>query len=298
MENLESDIQVPAVKKIASGHVSIVVTSEADSGKEVIARYIRAENNRAGGPFVAINCSIISEHLLETEVFEHIKDAFAGASEKKPDFLQEAEVGTLFLDEIGDLNPGFQAKLLKILQEKKIKRIGEDQLRPVEASEHLPLHVPDLKRRTEDIMSLAEYFLFKHTVINNFSLRQFSEESKKHLLEKKWSGLVRELENSIERAVVMSTGETIELDELVVAGPDRTKPGITTLSAESATEPIVEIFKVSVEKSLPPLQQVVQKYIEFAVSRNGGAKDRTAKEIGIDRKTLYRKIKSFDSCVQ
>lgn len=312
-------------KKVASSQASIFISGESGSGKEVFARYIHAESNRAKGPFVAINCSAIPENLLESELFGHAKGAFTGAIEKKMGLFEEAENGTLFLDEVGDLSLALQAKLLRVLQERKIKRVGENDLRPINArimsATHknlvdeiqnntfredlffrlnvIPVQIPSLRERVEDILPLAEYFLHKYSLVNNFAPKEFSEEAQKYLTENPWKGNVRELENSVERAVVMSTSPLIELSDFLLSTPDRTEPSIETpFQSKVEVENGTRVFKLRVQKSLPVLQEVVQKYIEFAVARNGGAKDRTAKEIGIDRKTLYRKMKNYENFVQ
>ena len=313
-------------KKVASSQASIFISGESGSGKEVFARYIHAESNRAKGPFVAINCSAIPENLLESELFGQAKGAFTGAIDKKMGLFEEAENGTLFLDEVGDLSLALQAKLLRVLQERKIKRVGENDLRPINArimsATHknlveeiqnnnfredlffrlnvIPVHIPSLRERAEDILPLAEYFLHKYSLVNNFAPKEFSADAKKYLIENTWKGNVRELENSVERAVVMSTSPVIELSDFLLSAPDRTEatpveaPVLSTVAVENGAR----VFSLKVQKSLPFLQEVVQKYIEFAVARNGGAKDRTAKEIGIDRKTLYRKMKNYENFVQ
>lgn len=320
-------------KKVAPSHGSIFITGECGSGKEIIARYIHSESCREG-PFVAINCSAIPENLLESEMFGHARGAFTGAVDKKAGLFEEAENGTLFLDEIGDLTIDLQVKLLRVLQDKKIKRIGENEFRPVNAriisATHknlikeveankfredlffrlnvIPIHVPSLRERVDDILPLAEYFLLKYIKLNNFSSKQFSNEAKNYLLENPWQGNVRELENSVERAVVLCKTETIEPGDFFISETSELEAsdkfellgesiGSVAL-VENTTEDGAEIFKVPIYNSLLPLQHVVQKYIEFAVNRNGGAKDRTAKEIGIDRKTLYRKMKSFEHYAQ
>lgn len=312
-------------KKVASSQASIFISGESGSGKEVFARYIHAESNCSKGPFIAINCSAIPENLLESELFGHAKGAFTGAIDKKIGLFEEAENGTLFLDEVGDLTLGLQAKLLRVLQERKIKRVGENEFRPINAriisATHknlldeisqnrfredlffrlnvIPVQIPSLRERVEDILPLAEYFLNKYTLVNNFTSKQFSEEAKKYLNENQWKGNVRELENSVERAVVMCAAETIQLSDFMLANSedDSVSPMASGLSV-NPEKGDTQVFKLNVQKTLPVLQEVVQKYIEFAVSRNGGAKDKTAKEIGIDRKTLYRKMKNFEHFVQ
>lgn len=318
-------------KKVASSNANIFISGESGSGKEVFARYIHAESNRSKGPFIAINCSAIPENLLESELFGHAKGAFTGAAEKKIGLFAEAENGTLFLDEIGDLSLPLQAKLLRVVQERKIKRVGENELRPInvriisathknlshEVLENrfredlffrlnvIPINVPNLRSRSEDILPLAEHFFKKYALINNCPATEFSREAKKYLIENPWKGNVRELENAVERAVVMCTSTSIQLSDFLISSADvesnmnfvQSQP----IQAEGvpATEPNdSEFFALKVQNSLPELQEVIQRYIEFAVQRNGGAKDRTAKEIGIDRKTLYKKMKTSESLIQ
>lgn len=309
-------------KKVAASNANIFISGESGSGKEVFARYIHAESNRSKGPFVAINCSAIPENLLESELFGHAKGAFTGAVDKKVGLFEEAENGTLFLDEIGDLSLPLQAKLLRVLQERKIKRVGENELRPINAriisATHknlslevmdgrfredlffrlnvIPINIPNLRSRSEDILPLAEHFLKKYILLNNSSATDFSREAKKYLLENLWKGNVRELENAVERAVVMCTTSQIQLSDFLVANEEA---GLELSSSSSmpdaeAVQDSSEVFALKVRNSLPELQEVIQRYIEFAVQRNGGAKDRTAKEIGIDRKTLYKKIKNSE----
>lgn len=311
-------------KKVASSQASIFISGESGSGKEVFARYIHAESSRAKGPFIAINCSAIPENLLESELFGHAKGAFTGAIDKKMGLFEEAENGTLFLDEVGDLSLALQAKLLRVLQERKIKRVGENEFRPINArimsATHknlveeiqnntfredlffrlnvIPVHIPSLRERQEDILPLAEYFLSKYSLLNNLGVKVYSEEAKKYLLENQWKGNVRELENSVERAVVMCTTPVIQLSDFLLSVPVSSEVAAATPAASTPeAETGVKVFKLKVQKQLPYLQEVVQKYIEFAVERNGGAKDRTAKEIGIDRKTLYRKMKNYENFV-
>lgn len=333
-------------KKVASSNANIFISGESGSGKEVFARYIHANSTRSKGPFVAINCSAIPENLLESELFGHAKGAFTGASDKKIGLFAEAENGTLFLDEIGDLSLSLQAKLLRVVQERKIKRVGENEMRPinvriisathknlsVEVLENrfredlffrlnvIPINVPNLKSRAEDILPLAEHFLKKYSLINNCSATEFSSEAKKYLQENPWRGNVRELENAVERAVVMCTTSVIQLNDFLISGSNldtnaEVKTDTQSLTYNSAINSAVnssmhslphsmllgnssEIFSLKVQNSLPELQEVIQRYIEFAVQRNGGAKDRTAKEIGIDRKTLYKKMKNIEVRVQ
>lgn len=311
-------------KKVAGSNTNIFISGESGTGKEIFARYIHSESNRANGPFVAINCSAIPENLLESELFGHAKGAFTGAIDKKIGLFEEAENGTLFLDEIGDLSLSLQAKLLRVLQERKIKRVGENEFRPINcriiSATHknlsqevlegrfredlffrlnvIPIHIPNLRSRPEDIMPLAEHFLRKYTLLNGSRAKEFSREAKKFLLENPWKGNVRELENSVERAVVMCTESSIQYNDFLMNNQEAEMPLMESSSLDAEMQSNPELFVLRVKQALPELQEVVQKYIEFAVQRNGGAKDKTAKEIGIDRKTLYRKMKMAEEFMQ
>jgi two-component system response regulator HydG len=191
---------------------------------------------------VAINCSAIPENLLESELFGHAKGAFTGAIDKKMGLFEEADGGTLFLDEIGDLSLPLQAKLLRVLQEKEIKRVGENQPRAIDvrviAATHkdlrhevqekrfredlffrlnvIPIKIPPLRDRREDILPLAEFFLKKFNVLNGTHITGFKKNAKEFLLIQPWRGNVRELENSIERAVVLSSGNEIDMSSFIL----------------------------------------------------------------------------------
>lgn len=300
-------------KKVASSSANIFISGESGTGKEVITRFIHAESRNCKGPLVAINCSAIPESLLESELFGHAKGSFTGAIEKKIGLFEAAENGTLFLDEIGDLSFALQAKLLRVLQEKTIKRVGENISRPVNcriiSATHknlikevndgrfredlyfrlnvIPIALPPLRERREDILPLAEMFLKKYAKLNSSRADHFSAEAEKYILENPWRGNVRELENAVERAVVLSQGEELGLD------------CFTQMFGSSAFEnsrPYNEdpshTFKIEFDSTLPSLDDVVNQYLDFAVKKNEGARDRTAREIGIDRKTLYKRLKS------
>ena len=222
-------------KRVAPTTTNIFISGESGTGKEVFAKYIHNESTRKKGPFVAINCSAIPENLLESELFGHAKGAFTGAQDKKIGLFEEAEDGTLFLDEIGDLSLPLQAKILRVLQEKKIKRVGENQQRAVNcriiSATHkdliseikhgrfredlyfrlkvIPIHLPPLRERREDILPLAETFMRKFSLENGSTAKKFSTEAIEFLLSNSWRGNVRELENAVERAVVIAMGEEI-----------------------------------------------------------------------------------------
>jgi DNA-binding NtrC family response regulator len=297
---------IELAKRVASSQSNILITGESGSGKEVIAKAIHELGDKKDGPFIAINCSAIPENLLESELFGHAKGSFTGASDKKIGLFEEANKGTLFLDEIGDLSLPLQAKLLRVLQERKVKRIGENHYRDFSAriicATHkdlkkevaqgnfredlffrlnvIPIYLPPLRERKEDILPLSEYFLKKFASMNNSNVKGFSKEAIKKLEINEWKGNVRELENAIERAVVLSVSDIIQPEDL---------PSSENFTSEQKSElSFVETSKVMT------LDELSKKYIRLVFDKNNGAKEQTAKDLGIDRKTLYRKLKEMN----
>lgn len=330
---------IDLAKRVADSSANVFISGETGSGKEVIARAVHESGSRRKEPFVAINCSAIPENLLESELFGHAKGSFTGASDKKIGLFEEAGKGTLFLDEIGDLSLSLQAKLLRTLQERKIRRIGENQDRPffarIISATHknlreeirekrfredlffrfnvIPIHLQPLRERQEDIIPLAEFFLKKFSVLNQKTVNSFDKAAVEYMLRASWPGNVRELENAIERAVVLCEGKVLTAEDLTsfhsegqsmpvsaspapanganaapaapaaVYGGNLTPPSLSSTGTAGA-------FSVDVSDALLSLEEVSNRYIEFAVHRNHGAKDKTARDLGIDRKTLYRKL--------
>lgn len=299
-------------KRVSSTQSNIIIFGESGSGKEVVAKAVHDLGERKSGPFVAINCSAIPENLLESELFGYSKGAFTGAIGSKIGLFEEANKGTLFLDEIGDLALPLQAKLLRVLQERKIKRIGENQTRDITArvicATHkdlkkevekgnfredlyfrlnvIPIHMPPLRERKEDIIPLSEYFLKKFSLINNTNIKGFTKQALKRLEVLPWKGNVRELENAIERAVVLSDLEYVDVDDLPSADP-----GLGELKSD-AGDHTNALFSIN---QIMSLEDIGKRYIEFIFKRNTFAKEQTAKELGIDRKTLYRKLKELEN---
>jgi len=306
-------------RRVAQSAATVLITGESGTGKEVIARYIHQNSARKTGPFIAINCSAIPENLLEAELFGYAKGAFTGAADKKIGLFEEAEGGVLFLDEIGDLSLGLQAKFLRVLQERKIKRVGENVFRPINvrilAATHkdlaketrenrfredlffrlnvIPVKIPPLRERPEDILPLAEHFLGRFSLENESGTRTFSKSALDHLLKLQWRGNVRELENAIERAVVLAEGPEINIQDL----PPTETSGFGSLNA-----PVVEIKSVAniakvdfgEKEPLPSLDEFILDYVAVVLKRVSGVKEQAARILNIDRKTLYRRIHELE----
>jgi DNA-binding NtrC family response regulator len=297
-------------KRVASSASSVFICGESGTGKEVIARTIHNLSNRSKQPFVAINCSAIPENLLESELFGYAKGAFTGAADKKIGLFEEAEGGTLFLDEIGDMNIQLQAKLLRVLQERKIKRIGENQMREIDvrviSATHkdlkkemqenrfredlffrlnvIPIYIPPLRERVEDVIPLAEFFLKKYSAMNHVPMKGFSKPALEKLLRNPWKGNVRELENTIERAVVLSQGRQIEAEDLL------------DFFDSSPSVPVGgHLFDIKslTSDDVMPADRMMKLYIKHVLEKNSWAKEKTAKDLEIDRKTLYRKLQEM-----
>lgn len=336
-------------KRVAPSMANILIHGESGTGKEVIARAIHSHSQRRDKPFIAINCSAIPETLLESELFGYAKGAYTGATEKKLGLFEEAEGGTLFLDEIGDMDISLQAKLLRVLQERKIKRIGENQMRPVNvriiAATHrdlkaavatlkfredlfyrlcvIPISIPPLRERKEDVPPLALHFLERFRAQNNSPVQGFTKAAMERLIELPWRGNVRELENVIERAVVLCESFKIDVTDLpdidrtggsgqslsLVPNWDTVAPAPCGGASPAASDYAVmdghmgssppsnsgfrnasDLFESATrEGRLPTLEEFTQRYIRHVLDSVAGVKEHAARILDIDRKTLYRR---------
>jgi two-component system, NtrC family, response regulator HydG len=307
-------------KRVANSTANVLITGESGTGKEVIARAIHQQSDRKNAPFVAINCSAIPENLLESELFGHAKGAFTGAIEKKLGLFEEAEGGVLFLDEIGDMHPSLQTKLLRVLQERKIKRIGENQYRSIDvrlvAATHrdlkqaieekrfredlfyrlcvIPIKIPPLRDRTEDILPLAHHFLEKFGAQNSGKAQGFTKAAMDRLLHLSWRGNVRELENVIERAVVLCDTDLLGVEDLLEIDC------AATSGQQSQGDVFREVLSTSTSvrndlNSLPTLEEFTQRYVAYVLDSVSGVKERAARVLEIDRKTLQRKTQNRKS---
>jgi len=298
------------IGKVAKADATVLITGESGTGKELVAEALHFNSNRRSGPLVKVSCAALPETLLEAELFGHEKGSFTGAMTQRRGRFEMADKGTIFLDEIGEMTVPTQTKLLRVLQERKIERIGsnvpikvdiriivatnKDLQRQVEQSKFrddlyyrlnvINIHMPPLRDRKEDIPSLVEHFLAKHRYSATAQPAAISEEAIRRLMEYNWPGNVRELENVIERAVVLSRGQIITSRELPFgeheAGEgEEGEPG-DDVKADSS------FFKKSVA-------QFEKDLIMKALRDANGNRSKAAEMLGIYRRLLYAKIKEY-----
>lgn len=290
------------IDRVGPSSANILITGESGTGKEVVARALHNCSPRSGKSFIAINCTAIPESLMESELFGHAKGSFTGATSDKKGLFEEAQGGTIFLDEIGDMDMGLQAKLLRVLQERTIKPVGSNQFKTIDvrviAATHkdlkkaianqtfredlyyrlsvIPIVIPPLRHRPEDIPLLAHHFLRKYSALNNGKNVSLTQEALRKLMSFTWPGNVRELENMIERVVVMARSTQIDSGDI----PD---------SDQSSSEQ----FFGNATNDFPTLEQLEKRYIELILEKAGGKKEKAAQILGINRRTLYRKEKDY-----
>ncbi len=292
---------VDLARRLARVDAPVLITGESGVGKERIARLVHDESSRAVGPFIAVNCGAITETLLESELFGHKRGAFTGATSDRPGLFEAANRGTLLLDEIGDVSPGMQVKLLRVLQEMEIRRVGENQSRAVDVRvlaatnrdlalaidegtfrqdlyyrlRVVGLHVPPLRDRRDDILPLARLLLASAAARMTRKISGLTPQAADQLLRYDWPGNVRELENAMERAVALALGSRVSLEDL--------------------PEEIRHAFAKPVPRggAVQPLRDVEREYILAALKLNEGNQTRTAKQLRIGSATLYRKLKSW-----
>jgi DNA-binding NtrC family response regulator len=293
------------IKRVSQTNANVLLNGASGTGKEAIARSIHANGARGDKPFVAINCSAVPEALLESELFGHEKGSFTGAFQAKRGLFEVAEGGTLFLDEIGDMDVSIQSKLLRVLQDKKIRPVGSNEDKEIDvriiAATHvdlkkaiseskfredlfyrlavIPIEVPLLQDRLEDIPLLANHFLRKHSALNRSPVRTISHLAMKKLMSRQWLGNVRELENVIERAVVLASGREI-------AEADIMEPSIMRREGSSSESNM--LFS-----DFPTLDELEKRYMKIVLEKTKGRKERASKILGINRRTLYRKEREF-----
>ena len=291
-------------KKIAPSRSTVLIRGETGVGKEVMARYIHENSDRKDNPFIAVNCAALPENLLESELFGHEKGAFTGAVNRKKGKFELASGGTLLLDEISEMAVSIQAKLLRVLQEREIDRVGGQYTIPVDTRviattnreledeikegnfrsdlyyrlNVVPLLLPPLRERADDIAPLAEFFLEKHCSLNNVPLKKLAPDAISYLKTKEWPGNIREFENLIERSTLLVDSEKISASDLeMIFGPgDQSPPG------------------AGINHSIIPLREMEKKMIMKALDDHKGNRTHAAKILGISVRTLRNKLHEYE----
>jgi two-component system response regulator HydG len=292
---------IDLARRMARVDSTVLITGESGVGKERIARLVHAESKRATGPFIAVNCGAITETLLESELFGHKRGAFTGATEHRAGLFEAATGGTLLLDEIGDITPGMQVKLLRVLQEHEVRRVGENNSRAVDVRllaatnrdlgqqvasgnfrqdlyyriKVVDLQVPALRERREDIMVLARLLLHEAATRMKRTITGLTPAAADQLLRYRWPGNVRELENAMECAVALARGMRIELEDL----PEDVR--------EAAPRPLASADHPR------RLEEIEKQHILAVLDSNEGNQTRSAEQLGIGSATLYRKLKGY-----
>ena len=292
---------VDLARRVAKVDSTVLITGESGSGKERIARLVHDESMRAAGPFIAVNCGAITETLLESELFGHARGAFTGATADRPGLFEAANGGTLLLDEVGEVSTGMQVKLLRALQEREIRRVGENKSRRIDVRvvaatnrdlahgvaggafrqdlyyrlKVVELHVPPLRERRDDVLPLARVLLADAALRMKRKISGLAPGAADQLLRYEWPGNVRELENAMERAVALARGSRVELEDL----PEEIRQAFP--------------MPVATRGTVRPLDQVEKEYILAALELNGGNQTHTAEQLRIGSATLYRKLKSY-----
>ncbi len=289
----------------AASEATILISGESGTGKELLSRFIHSKSPRASKPFVAVNCASIPEGLLESELFGHEKGAFTGAVTQRLGKFEQANTGTILLDEITEMDLKLQAKLLRVIQEKEIERLGgkvpvpldiriiattnrymKKELREGRFREDLyyrlnifPLTLPSLRERNEDILPLAEHFMRKFSVKYSKHLEDISKEATDYIKKCEWKGNIREMENAIERAVLVSFGKSLEVEHLVSC-------------KASAEEPCARI-NVNEKANNVTLWEMEKGLICKTLDEAEGNRTRAAKILGISVRTLRNKLKEY-----
>jgi len=291
------------VTQVAPSEASVLITGESGTGKEMIAGAIHYNSRRKEGPFIKINCAAITETLLESELFGHEKGAFTGADRRKEGKFRQADRGSIFLDEVSEMSLSMQVKLLRVLQEREIVRVGGEEvikidvrviaatnkelLREIQAGRFredlyyrlnvVTLHVPPLRERREDIPLIAQHFLTLFAEKNHKNIKGFTPRAMDRLLKYNWPGNVRELMNAVERGVVLSRSEYLDEEEFSLVLQDQPR---------SAEPPVLHI-------TAPSLDAVEKETILRALETSAGNKSEAARRLGITRRTLHLKLKKY-----
>ncbi len=300
---------IKLVKKVAPGNFNILITGESGTGKELIARAIHDQSKRNGNPFVPVNCGALPEYLFESELFGHERGAFTGAVKTKPGLLEFANHGTFFFDEIGDMSQNLQVKLLRMLEDKKIRRVGgkeeiEINVRIIAATNKnlanlvadnkfredlyyrlntIQIEIPPLRERPDDIMPLANHFISNLCSMEDTELKRFSNDAEEILKNYSWPGNVRELQNIINRAFFLSSSPIIQRNNLPLELGSKNKKlndEFLTPNYKEAKDKIIEKFEL--------------EYLTYHLKLNKGNITKTAENCGLDRRSIHRLINKYN----
>jgi transcriptional regulator with PAS, ATPase and Fis domain len=287
------------IEKVAGTDISVLVTGETGTGKEIVAREIHRRSPRAAGPFVAVNCGAIPESLLESELFGHVKGAFTGAVATRPGRFQAAHGGTLFLDEVGEMPPALQVKLLRALQERTVTKVGDTRPDPVDIRvvaatnkvleeeikkgtfredlyyrlNVVAIPLPPLRDRGEDVVVIARWFVQRYAKEFGARVRGFTPSALVAMRKYGWPGNIRELENRVKKAVVLADKALVSAEDLDL------RPEIL--------EPILPLAQAK--------EEFQKRYINEVLDRNGGNRTKTAKDLGVDPRTIFRHLEKLDA---
>jgi len=306
---------VAKARHVAQTNADILIEAESGTGKELLARLIHHASPRASRPFVAVNCSAFPENLLESELFGHVRGAFTGATAAKPGKFQVADGGTLLLDEIGEMPPSLQPKLLRVLQEREIDRLGDTHPIPIDVRviattnrslwslvesgsfradlfyrlNVIPFSIPPLRERRGDILELAEHFVRKHEHRSKRGHFKISTELAIALREYSWPGNVRELENAIRRALALTHGTTL--------GPELFTPSVKPEATSHVSTPASAVAATSLQDMRPKpgvtLQDMERQLLEATLEATNGNRTRTAVMMGVSLRTVRNKIREY-----
>ncbi len=306
-QNSKMQKVLDTAKKVAVTDSTILITGESGTGKTLLAKLIHDGSVRAKGPFAVVNCATLSENLLESELFGHVRGAFTGAVKDKIGRLQVADTGTVFLDEIGEISPSLQTKLLRFLQEREFERVGDTKtvrvdVRIIAATNKdlerevregrfredlyfrlnvIELHMPSLRQRPEDILTLAESLLTRSFLANNRTPRPFTESARKAIESYSWPGNIRELKNALERAAILSTGDQVTVEDL----PDR------VLEHQGGGQPGRPPYFTQADVSVS-LEDLEKQHIQHVLT-TATTLEEAASTLGINLSTLWRKRRRY-----
>lgn len=313
------------VETIAGTGSTVLITGESGTGKELVARAIHGRSPRSDRPFVAVNCGALTETLLDSELFGHMRGAFTGADGNKKGLIEVADKGTIFLDEIGEMSPMLQVKILRVLQERKFRRVGgteevEADIRIIAATNRdlakmvaegqfredlyyrinvIPVRLPALRERVEDVPMLAEHFVAKFAGQMNKTIHGISREALTHLTAHGWPGNVRELENAMERAVALERTPSILLESLpdTVRGTAKSVQSPASVAAAAEAPDAAPAARPMLDKGFD-LEQHVQhlerEYIAEALRRSGGVKVKAAELLGMSFRSFRYYMKKYN----